>query len=32
MVMVLVIAVIFMITAFVKLNVEHEESKDDNPR
>ena len=32
MAMVLVIAVIFMITAFVKLNVEHEEDRDDGTR
>ncbi|BCD67190.1 hypothetical protein [Nitratiruptor sp. YY09-18] len=30
MAMVLIIAVIFMIVAFVKITIEHEEHKDDN--
>gem|GEM_PF-3025432 len=32
MALILVIAVIFMVTAFVKINIEHEEDRDDNPR
>ena len=30
MMMVLIIAVIFMVVAFVKISIEHEEHKDDN--
>ena len=32
MALVLVISVIFMVVAFIKINIEHEEDKDDNAR
>lgn len=32
MALVLIIAVIFMVVAFVKINIEHEEDRDDNTR
>ena len=32
MALILIIAVIFMVVAFVKINIEHEEDRDDNAR